>query len=176
MPKKHIENLETEVIEEVIVKPKTKKVPSKVRVQPVIESDSSTSDSEELEKKPVRKSKATIYNVEDKPKRQPSQKQLENLEKGRIARDNIRKQRIKEREDAEKEQQLKLKQELEEKIVKKAIMVKKKQLKKAAILEPTDSESDTPPPMKVKQQRIRTPRPVQQDFPAPPRPPTIVYM
>jgi hypothetical protein len=175
MPKKHIENLETEVIEEVIVKPKTK-APSKVKVQPVIESSSSSSESEEeLEKKPVRKSKATIYNVEDKPKRQPSQKQLENLEKGRIARDNIRKQRIKEREDAEKEQQLKLKQELEEKIVKKAILVKKKQLKKAAILEPTDSESDTPPPLKVKQQRIRT-KPVQQDFPAPPRPPTIVYM
>ena len=54
MGKKHIENLEQpEVIEEVIVKPKTK-APSKVRVQPVIESNSSTSDSEELEK-PVRK-------------------------------------------------------------------------------------------------------------------------
>ena len=174
MGKKRIENLEQpEVIEEVIVKPKTK-APSKVRVQPVIESNSSTSESEELEK--PRKSKATVYKVEDKPKRQASEKQLQNLEKGRIARDNIRKQRIKEREDAEKEQQLKLKEELEEKIVKKAILVKKKQLKKAAILEPTDSESDTPPPLKVKQQRIRTPRPVQQDFPAPPRTPTIVYM
>ena len=117
-------------------------------VQPEVSEASSSSD-EEIEKKPARKSRAKpkekVYDMgSPKAKKTPSEAQIRNLEKGRLRRDEIRKQRIAER--AEKEAEAKV--ELEQRIVKKAICIKKKQLKKEKVIELSSDDDDTPPPLK----------------------------
>ena len=64
---------------------------------------------------------------------------------------------------------------LEERIVKKAICIKKKQLKKEKVIELSSDDDDIPPPLKLKKSYSK--KEVQQDFPAPShRSQTIVYM
>ena len=85
-----------------------------------------------------------------KKKRQPSEKQLENLKNMREkfqlkAKENQIKKQL-EQEEIEKEVQRRLDEErkiLEAKILKKAISIKKKEIKKRAILEEI-SDDDTP--------------------------------
>jgi hypothetical protein len=72
-----------------------------------------------------------------KPKRQLSEKQMENLIKGREKRDALRKQRLEEKTKQNEE----YKKVVEEKIVKKAIQIKKKKLKQEKLIEP-EPESD----------------------------------
>ena len=150
-------------------------VPEPEPVVPDVSEASSSSD-EEIEKKPTRKSRAKpkekVYDMgSPKAKKTPSEAQIRNLEKGRLRRDEIRKQRIAER--AEKEAEAKV--ELEQRIVKKAICIKKKQLKKEKVIELSSDDDDTPPPLKIKKNYSK--KEVQQDFPAPPqRSQTIVYM
>ena len=149
-----------------------------VEPEPVVPdvSEASSSSDEEIEKKPARKSRAKpkekVYDMgSPKAKKPPSEAQIRNLEKGRLRRDEIRKQRINER--AEKEAEAKV--ELEQRIVKKAICIKKKQLKKEKVIELSSDDDDTPPPLKIKKNYSK--KEVQQDFPAPPqRSQTIVYM
>ena len=140
-------------------------------------SEASSSSDEEIEKKPARKSRAKpkekVYDMgSPKAKKPPSEAQIRNLEKGRLRRDEIRKQRINER--AEKEAEAKV--ELEQRIVKKAICIKKKQLKKEKVIELSSDDDDTPPPLKIKKNYSK--KEVQQDFPPPPdqRSRTILYM
>jgi hypothetical protein len=150
-------------------------VPEPEPVVPDVSEASSSSD-EEIEKKPARKSRAKpkekVYDMgSPKAKKSPSEAQIRNLEKGRLRRDEIRKNRIAER--AEKEAEAKV--ELEQRIVKKAICIKKKQLKKEKVIELSSDDDDTPPPLKIKKNYSK--KEVQQDFPAPPqRSQTIVYM
>ena len=152
--------------------------PVVVEPEPVVPdvSEASSSSDEEIEKKPARKSRAKpkekVYDMgSPKAKKPPSEAQIRNLEKGRLRRDEIRKQRINER--AEKEAEAKV--ELEQRIVKKAICIKKKQLKKEKVIELSSDDDDTPPPLKIKKNYSK--KEVQQDFPAPPqRSQTIVYM
>lgn len=84
---------------------------------------------------------STDDNIEKKPvvpkvKKVLTDKQKETLAKGRELRDLKRKERIAEKQRQEEEQ----KREVEEKIVKKAIAIKKKQIRKQRIIEPTPSE------------------------------------
>ena len=151
-------------------------VPEPVQPEVPDVSEASSSSDEEIEKKPARKSRAKpkekVYDMgSPKAKKPPSEAQIRNLEKGRLRRDEIRKQRINER--AEKGAEAKV--ELEQRIVKKAICIKKKQLKKEKVIELSSDDDDTPPPLKIKKNYSK--KEVQQDFPAPPqRSQTIVYM
>ena len=151
-------------------------VPEPVQPEVPDVSEASSSSDEEIEKKPARKSRAKpkekVYDMgSPKAKKPPSEAQIRNLEKGRLRRDEIRKQRINER--AEKEAEAKV--ELEQRIVKKAICIKKKQLKKEKVIELSSDDDDTPPPLKIRKNYSK--KEVQQDFPAPPqRSQTIVYM
>ena len=144
-------------------------------VQPEVSEATSSSD-EEIEKKPARKSRAKpkekVYDMgSPKPKKTASEAQIRNLEKGRLRRDEIRKQRIVERGEREAEAKV----VLEERIVKKAICIKKKQLKKEKVIELSSDDDDIPPPLKLKKSYSK--KEVQQDFPPPPqRSRTIVYM
>ena len=150
-------------------------VPEPEPIQPDVSEASSSSD-EEIEKKPARKSRAKpkekVYDMgSPKPKKTASEAQIRNLEKGRLRRDEIRKQRINERTEKEAEAKV----VLEERIVKKAICIKKKQLKKEKVIELSSDEDDIPPPLKLKKSYSK--KEVQQDFPAPShRSQTIVYM
>ena len=73
---------------------------------------------------------------------------------------------------------------LEEHIVKKAICIKKKQLKKEKVIELSSDDDDIPPPLKLKKSYSKKEVPgyaqqgkPEQDFPPPPqRSRTIVYM
>ena len=193
MKKNSIVNLDSDKNAELVDKlkalmltePKPRKRISKVKPvvvvpepEPVVPdvSEASSSSDEEIEKKPARKSRAKpkekVYDMgSPKAKKPPSEAQIRNLEKGRLRRDEIRKQRIAER--AEKQAEAKV--ELEQRIVKKAICIKKKQLKKEKVIELSSDDDDTPPPLKIKKNYSK--KEVQQDFPAPPqRSQTIVYM
>ena len=97
-----------------------------------------------------------------KPKKTASEAHIRNLEKGRLRRDEIRKQRISERTEKEAEAKV----VLEERIVKKAICIKKKQLKKEKVIELSSDDDDIPPPLKLKKSYSK--KEVQQDFPATP--------
>ena len=126
-------------------------VPEPVQPEVPDVSEASSSSDEEIEKKPARKSRAKpkekVYDMgSPKAKKPPSEAQIRNLEKGRLRRDEIKKQRIAER--AEKEAEAKV--QLEERIVKKAICIKKKQLKKEKVIELSSDDDDTPPPLKIK--------------------------
>ena len=150
-------------------------VPEPEPVQPEVSEATSSSD-EEIEKKPARKSRAKpkekVYDMgSPKPKKTASEAQIRNLEKGRLRRDEIRKQRINERTEKEAEAKV----VLEERIVKKAICIKKKQLKKEKVIELSSDDDDIPPPLKLKKSYSK--KEVQQDFPPPlQRSQTIVYM
>ena len=79
-----------------------------------------------------------------KPKRivkARSEKQIESLAQGRLKRDlhNIEKRQIKEQDD------IILKQELEKKLIDKAIKIKKKQLKKIEMFNELSDDDSTPP-------------------------------
>ena len=99
-----------------------------------------------------------------KPKRVMTEKQKEigrqNLAKGRERRDALRRENIEKKKLEEDEK----KKEMESKIVRKAITIKKKQLKMEKVLEITESEEedDRPPPSR----RIARPK-------APPNTPVI---
>ena len=149
-------------------------VPEPEPVQPEVSEATSSSD-EEIEKKPRKsraKPKEKVYDMgSPKPKKTASEAQIRNLEKGRLRRDEIRKQRINERTEKEAEAKV----VLEERIVKKAICIKKKQLKKEKVIELSSDDDDIPPPLKLKKSYSK--KEVQQDFPAPShRSQTIVYM
>ncbi len=95
-----------------------------------------------------------------KPKRQLSEKQMENLIKGREKRDTLRKQRLEEKAKQNNE----YKKQVEEKIVKKAIQIKKKQLKQEKLIEPEpDSDDET-----LIKNKPKKPAPVN-----PPKPPSL---
>lgn len=102
-----------------------------------------------------------------KPKRQLSEKQMETLIKGREKRDALRKQRMEEKAKQAEE----YKKQVEEKLVKKAIQIKKKQLKEQKLLEP-DPESDNETLIKSKPKK---PAPVQPFTPPPPQPQRRIF-
>ena len=101
-----------------------------------------------------------------KPKRVLSERQKETLARGRQIRDEKRKMRAEEKQKVNEER----KKEMEEKIVKKAIRIKKKQIKQEQILEPTESETEAeeeiksiPKPPKLRRQKaIYKPRETQE--------------
>ena len=106
--------------------------------------------------------------IQQKPKakRPLSDKQRENLIKGRERRDAIRKERMEEkaRQNAEYQKQL------EEKIIKKAIQLKKKQIKQQKIIEPdSESEEMPPPPTLRRRPTVRAKIPTYQEPPQPPQ-------
>lgn len=82
-----------------------------------------------------------------KPKKPASEIQLQNLKKGQ----EIRAKLIEEKKKQEELLELKRKQDLEEKIVKKAINIKKKQIKEEAILEAISDDDNDFPIEKVKE-------------------------
>jgi hypothetical protein len=88
----------------------------------------------------------TIYDKEEitKPKKKLTEKQLEALRKGQQTRDANAKKRKEEAERIAAEE----KKILEEKIVRKAISIKKKQIKKQAALD--EIEDDDTPIQKIK--------------------------
>jgi len=113
-----------------------------------------------------------------KPKRVMTEKQKEigrqNLAKGRERRDALRRENIEKKKLEEDEK----KKEMETKIVKKAIAIKKKQIKMEKVLEITESEEedDRPPPVR----RIARPKappntPVIKPTPTPAPPPRFVF-
>ena len=114
-----------------------------------------------------------------KPKRVMTEKQKEigrqNLAKGRERRDALRRENIEKKKLEEDEK----KKEMESKIVRKAITIKKKQLKMEKVLElseDADSEDDRPPPIR----RIARPKappntPVIKPTPTPAPPPRFVF-
>ena len=192
MKKNSIVNLDSDKNAELVDKLKalmlTEPKPTKriSRVKPVVVvpepepaapevSEATSSSDEEIEKKPRKsraKPKEKVYDMgSPKPKKTASEAQIRNLEKGRLRRDEIRKQRINERTEKEAEAKV----VLEERIVKKAICIKKKQLKKEKVIELSSDDDDIPPPLKLKKSYSK--KEVQQDFPAPShRSQTIVYM
>lgn len=103
----------------------------------------------------------------EKVKRQLSEKQKENLIRGRQLRDAKRQERMKEKQVYEEKQ----KEKLEEKIVKRAIQIKKRQLKKEKIIEPSDDEEEDEQPAPIKRVPTKAraklpPAPVQNVPPA----------
>ncbi len=127
----------------------------------------SESDDEIEQQKPV----APII----KQKRVPTDKQKEILAKGRELRDTKRKERLTEKQKQDEE----YKKELESKIVKKAIAIKKKQIRKHKVIEPTPSDEEDddepqPPPRKVK---VYNPKPLPTLAIQPtPRQPKIIFI
>lgn len=112
-----------------------------------------------------------------KPKRKLTAQQIENLNKGRqmALKKKQEAQAQKRLEECEIENEVKrrlekYKQEVENKIIKKAISIKKKEIKKQAILEEiSDDEDDTPVvKQKVKPQpKSEAPAPVKENTPLP---------
>ncbi len=99
-----------------------------------------------------------------KPKRQITEKQMENLIKGREKRDALRKQRL----DEKAKQAEEYKKQVEEKLVKKAIQIKKKQLKEQKLIEP-EPESDNDNETMIKNKPKRT-APSNPHIPQQPQP------
>ena len=128
--------------------------------------ESDESSSSEIEQKP----KAV------KPKKVLTDKQKETLAKGREKRDALRRENIAKKQLEEEEK----KKQLENKIVKKAITIKKKQIKMEKVLElseDADSEDDRPPPIR----RIARPKappntPAIKPAPTPTPPPRFVFL
>ena len=81
-----------------------------------------------------------------KPKRIPSEKQLENLKKGQQIREQNRQKRKEERLQQEEEE----KKEMEELIIKKAITAKKRQIQKKKVIESVVPEVEPTPAVKVR--------------------------
>ena len=82
---------------------------------------------------------ATLCDPPPKPKKVATEKQLEAMRLGREKRD----QQIKLRREAEEQEKATQKKLLEDKIVKKAISIKKKEIKKSTLLDEI-SDDDTP--------------------------------
>ena len=82
---------------------------------------------------------ATLCDPPPKPKKLATEKQLEAMRLGREKRD----QQIKLRREAEEQEKAIQKKLLEDKIVKKAISIKKKEIKKSTLLDEI-SDDDTP--------------------------------
>jgi len=116
---------------------------------------------------------ATLCDPPKKPKKIATEKQLEAMRLGREKRD----EQIKLRRQAEEEEKATQKKLLEDKIVKKAISIKKKEIKKSTLLDEI-SDDDTPieeikTVMKAKPipKQVATPAPKTQ--PPPPAPKAI---
>jgi hypothetical protein len=107
-----------------------------------------------------------------KPKKVLSDKQKENLTKGREVRNAKRKERI----DSRKQEEDQKKKEIEEKIVKKAISIKKKEIKLKKVLELSESEVDDEPPVPVRRVAPPVRKPVTTPaVPPPPTKPRIIF-
>lgn len=110
-----------------------------------------TDENTELNAESINDKEETIT----KPKKQLTEKQLEALKKGQATRDaNIKKRKEEAQRIADEE-----KKKLEEKIVKKAISIKKKQIKKQSALD--EIEDDETPIQKIKELAIGTKVPVK---------------
>jgi hypothetical protein len=96
-------------------------------------------DDEDDDDDEVQKIKAEPPIVYAKPKKERSQKQMEQFQKAVEAR----KASIAKRAEMRKEAEGKAQKILEEKILKKAIRVKKKQIKQLQMFEPTESEEES---------------------------------
>lgn len=104
----------------------------------------------------------TDNEIELKPKvkRQASEKQIANLQQGRERRNELRRQRAEEKRKQDEE----YKKVVEQKIVKKAIQIKKKQIKQEKFIEP-EPESDNETQIKSQPKR-----PQQHQYQPQPRP------
>jgi ABC-type Fe3+/spermidine/putrescine transport system ATPase subunit len=161
MKKQNLGNIESNiqpVEEQQKPEPKARKTaPKIVYVQPAkqeyIEDNDSNSEIEQKRAPPK-----LVKQDTPKPKRTPTEKQIENLQKGRERRDAIRRERI----EANKREEEQRQREIEEKIVKKAIQVKKRQIKQQKIIEP-DSESEEyeapPKPILRRYKQVAPPAP-----------------
>jgi len=98
-----------------------------------------------------------------KPKREKTQKQMEAFEKAKAIRDANYAKRKEERERIAREE----KEKLEEKLVKKAIAVKKKQIKKQAILEELSDDETEAPPKTTQAPKKKETKEISQPTPAP---------
>lgn len=98
-----------------------------------------TEEDEEDDDDEVQNVRPEMPIVYAKPKRERSQKQMEQFQKAVEAR----KVAIAKRADMRKEAEEKAKKIVEEKILKKAIQVKKKQIKQLQVFEPTESEEES---------------------------------
>lgn len=104
-----------------------------------------------------------------KPKRIPSEKQLENLKKGQQIREQNRQKRKEDRLQQEEEE----KKEMEELIIKKAITAKKRQIQKKKVLESVVPEVEPVP--QTRDVPLQKP-PVVPPVPVgPPKPKIIFY-
>ena len=97
-----------------------------------------------------------------KPKKKLTEKQLEALKKGQQTRDENRKKRLAEMQSKQEAE----KKVLEEKLVKKAIAIKKKQIKKQALLEELSGDEGELPAEPVPLQK-ETVKPVAVEKPKP---------
>jgi len=106
---------------------------------------------------------ATLCDPPKKPKKIATEKQLEAMRLGREKRD----EQIKLRRQAEEQEKATQKKLLEDKIVKKAISIKKKEIKKSTLL---DEISDDDTPIEEIKTAIKAkPMPKQVATPAPPK-------
>ena len=131
----------------------------KGKVKP--QSQKPVEDDEEDDDDEVQNVRAEMPVVYAKPKRERSQKQIEQFQKAVEARQVSIAKRAEMRKQAEEQAQ----KILEEKILKKAIRVKKKQIKQLQVFEPTqseeESEEDAPqPPPRAKTETKPKPAPV----------------
>jgi hypothetical protein len=132
-----------------------------------------TSSSSEETSEPLQASKeeeeipSALCDPPEKPKKKPSEKQLEAMAIGRLIRAELIKMRKKQAEiDRENE-----KKALEEKIVQKAISIKKKEIKKSLVLDEI-SDDETPieeikTAVKAKKAVVQAPKPPPQPQQAP---------
>lgn len=119
-------------------------------------------DDEEDDDDEVQNVRAEMPIVYAKPKRERSQKQMEQFQKAIEARKVAIAKRAEMRKQAEEQAQ----KVLEDKILKKAIRVKKKQIKQLQVYEPTQSEEESEeeiapplPPPRAKQEAKSEPKP-----------------
>lgn len=101
-----------------------------------------------------------------KPKRIPSEKQLENLKKGQQIREQNRQKRKEEAQRKEEEE----KKAMEDLIIKKAITAKKRQIQKKKILDEVVPDVEPPAPVPLQKPPVAPVAPVE-----PPKP-KIVFL
>lgn len=128
-----------------------------------------TSSSSEETSEPLQASKeeeeipSALCDLPSKPKKKASEKQLEAMALGRLKRAELIQMRKKQAEiDRENE-----KKALEEKIVQKAISIKKKEIKKSLVL---DEISDDETPIEEIKTAVKAKKAVVQQTPAKPAP------
>jgi len=138
----------------------------------MVELEMLTASAPSVEDEPLQASKgedeipATLCDPPKKPKKIATEKQLEAMRLGREKRD----EQIKLRRQAEEEEKATQKKLLEDKIVKKAISIKKKEIKKSTLLDEI-SDDDTPIE-EIKTVMKAKPIPKQVATVAPPAPKT----